>query len=301
MTVLVTGAGGFIGRTVVRRLLDEGIAVAAVDRSGAFPADGDPLRRADWRSTDLARPFDDPGWPARCDAVIHLAQSARFREFPDGADDLFSVNCHATLRLLDYARRAGARRFLLASSGSLYARSPRPIPEEATVSPPDFYALTKLVAEQIAGAYRPWLEVAALRLFCVYGPGQRDRLVPNLIRRVRAGEPVVVEGDGGLRINPLHVRDAAGILRRLIDTPAAPAVLNVGGPEAVSIMDMARRIGVLVGRAPNLDRRPSQGEQGLVGDIGALRRALGDVFTVPFDDGLRETVQEAVASVQGPV
>lgn len=288
MKVLLTGAGGFIGQALTAELAAKGHQVCAV----ALPAERDTLARripaAQWISWDLGSAPAPAELPARIDAVAHLAQSPHYREFPEKATEVFRVNCDATLCLLDYARRAGAGRFLLASSGSIYRRSGEPLTESSPVEPGDFYSVSKLVAEQISACYRGSFGVSVARLFCVYGPGQRGRMIPGLIERVRSGRPVTLRGENGMSINPLYLSDAVETLAALLGLSGSH-VLNVAGEEACSIRRMAQLIGEALGRPPVFESGgPEEGD--LVGSIDALRRLTGFRQRVAFAEGLRRTI-----------
>src|SRR5437016_4304610 len=114
---LMTGGTGLIGTNLRAALLPDW-QVFAVSRS----AGGDVQSQSHMIpvAADLAGQWDTASFPAQIDAVIHLAQSEHFRDFPEKAVDIFQVNAVSTLRLLDYARQAGARTFVLASSGGVY-------------------------------------------------------------------------------------------------------------------------------------------------------------------------------------
>src|SRR3954469_3026719 len=100
MRVPVTGANGFIGSHLLPELTARQ-EVIALTRSGP-PPEAEPL--VDWVVQDLAEPLMERKLPARIDAVVHLAQSARYKEFPDGAADVYAVNVHSTFQLLEWAR-----------------------------------------------------------------------------------------------------------------------------------------------------------------------------------------------------
>ena len=112
MKILVTGGSGLIGRHLIERLAPRHEVVSV----GRTPPTGRPGRAR------AAGPDEAPGRasPSGLDAVVHLAQSERYREFPEGAEDVFGVNVQSTFGLLEHARRSGARSFVLASTGGLY-------------------------------------------------------------------------------------------------------------------------------------------------------------------------------------
>ena len=175
MKVLVTGATGFVASHLIPALVAAGHDVVAAGHDRArIPGDAIALE------LDLAA-HDWPTLP-EAEAVIHLAQANA--PFPEGADALFAVNVAATQRLLEHARRAGSDRFVLASSGSVYGASPGPPPtEESPLAALDFYSATKVAAERLTQAYDQHLDIAILRLFVPYGPGQERRMLPRLVER----------------------------------------------------------------------------------------------------------------------
>ena len=187
---------------------------------------------AEWVLVDLAEPLAREALPRRVDAVIHLAQSDRYREFPEGADDMFAVNLTSTAALLEYARAANASRFLLASSGGVYAPAAQPITESAAVAPPNFYLSSKYAAELLVRSYSSILRTIAFRFFFVYGPGETRTLVPRLVDKVLRDDVIEIEGDPGLRMNPICVEDAVRVLAPALSVDQS-GVFNVAGAEVV--------------------------------------------------------------------
>ena len=255
--VLVTGAGGLLGSYLVP-LLREQWEVLAPGREGL----------------DLGRPVDPASLPPKIDAVIYLAQSSRFREFPDTADDIFRVNTAGPLALLDYARRAGATNFVYASTGGVYAPGDSPITETSPlVSPMGFYPASKRSAEILAETYAPYMHVAILRYFFIYGAGQkREMLIPRLADSVREGRPVTLQGESGLRITPVHASDAARATLAAARLDRS-ATVNIAGPETLSIRDICEAIGRKAGVEPEFlidrDQRPGHliAETGLMSEL----------------------------------
>src|SRR5688572_5526353 len=140
MRVLVTGASGFIGRRVCARL-SSGHEVFAVVRGSDAPVGCVGV------SSNLATAFSTRTWPDRVDAVVHLAQSSRHREFPEGAADMTAINVAATASLVEYARVAGAATFILASTGNVYTPGSATASEDDAIAPRTFYAASKAAAE----------------------------------------------------------------------------------------------------------------------------------------------------------
>lgn len=250
MFTLVTGASGLLGRSVCRVLNDAGHKVFGVLRPGSN-VEGIGCQ-------PVAADVTDPGWigqklPRRIEAVVHLAQSRRFRDFPDGAADVFGVNVNATAQLLDYAVRSGASHFIYASSGGIYRRGEAPLTENAPLDPPGdlgFYLGSKAAAEILVQSYSSLLNVVILRPFFVYGPGQkRDMLIPRIFDSVRDAQPLRLDGDSGLSINPIHVDDAAIAVSRAISLSEG-AVINIAGPETLTLREIALAFGEHIGREP---------------------------------------------------
>jgi UDP-glucose 4-epimerase len=289
--LLVTGAAGFVGSHLIEHLAGRHELYAVTRRPPpAALADG-----AQWIEQDLIR-LDPDALPARIDGVVHLAQSPHYRNFPDGARDVFAVNVASTFSLLEYARRAGARAFVLASTGGVYGYRPHPISErEDEPRPTTFYFRSKRSAEILAEAYAGLFTVVVLRLFFVYGAGQRRMLIASLIDKVTGGEPIVVDGDPGLSINPIHIDDAVRVFEPAL-TLGRSATLNVAGPERVTITELVRLIGEIAGRPPAITYSAAQPEGDLVAAIGRLREVLGVVPSIPLADGLRAAIALAAQS-----
>ena len=287
MTVLVTGATGFIGRHLLRRLAGRHDVVAIARRS--VPAELSGLAR--WIQLDLASPLDRAVLPGRAETVVHLAQSARYREFPNAAADVFAVNVQAPAALLDYARAVGADRFVLCSTGGVYGHRDGPIREADPVAPIGFYQASKYAAEVLLAPYREFLRTAVLRPFFVYGPGQRRALVAGLGTRVLHGEKVTVEGDPGLRINPVHVDDAARAIEATLSLEASD-IVNLAGDEVVTMTELVRGLAAAAGTEPRISYDAAGPAGDLLGDNTRMKTLLGVTPAVRLDVGLAEVVDE---------
>ena len=287
MTVVLTGGTGFLGSALLPLLAAQG-EVVALHRPSVAPA---PVPGVRWVAQNLAAPLDG-ALPEAADAVVHLAQSRLYREFPEQALDVYAVNTGMTVQLLDYARRAGAGAFVYASSGAVYASGPEPVTEGDTPRPGNFYAASKLAGELATEQYRGLLKAHVLRFFFIYGPGQRNMFIPGVLGRVREGQEVTLAGPDGIHVNPVYVDDAAAAVAATLDLDES-ATLNVAGPDVVSVREIAEIGGGLLGREPAFTIGDPQPD--LVATIDRLR-AAGAAPKVSVAEGLRRTVEEVQAN-----
>lgn len=277
-SVLVTGSAGLIGRSLVRAWSGSSDwHVLRVERATGFD-----LSAAGWTQALPA---------GGADVVIHLAQSGRYRDFPEGADDMFRVNLAATLELLEWSRTHRIGRFLFASTGTVYAPSPVRLKETAETRPASMYAATKLAAELLVQRYAGLFEVVIARLFGVYGPGQSGKLVSEMIERVRTGSPILLAGGVGIRFTPLFLDDTARVFQTLAVAPLAhpSSVLNVSGDEVIGLDQVVKAIGDRLGKAP-LTTLTADEPNSLCGDNTCLKAYYRDGF-VPFARGLELTLE----------
>ena len=290
MRLLVTGGTGFVGRRLVEHLSGRHELYAITRRPP--PPDLAPL--ATWIEQDL-HDLTQASLPDRIDGIVHLAQSKQYRDFPDGAPDMFAVNVASTAAALEYGRRAGARAFVLASTGGLYGHRDHPIRErEDEPRPTTYYFRSKRAAELLAEAYTDLFSVVVLRFFFVYGAGQTGMLVPTLIDKVLRGEEIVVDGDPGLHINPIHVDDAVRAFEPALELGAS-GTFNVAGAERLAVGDLVRLIGELAERRPRVVHAPTEREGDMVADLGRLRDELGVSPGISLADGLREAMATPAA------
>jgi nucleoside-diphosphate-sugar epimerase len=284
MKIIVSGAGGFIGRRLVARLSEQFEVVALVRSRGQQALAGNPS----WVESDLTKGLDHASLPERADVIAHLAQANV--SFPEAANELFAVNTLSTQRLLEYARIAGARRFVLASSGDVYGGIRGRAREADPAAPNSFYAVTKYASELLLGSYASYLEPCVLRLFHPYGPGQSGRLIPNLAGRIQARASVLLNADGRPNVTPLYIEDVVTAFERAMSSSFKGAI-NVAGDRSVSIRDLAREIGRILDVEPVFDQTGRESGD-LAGDNSLMKRLLGDWQMTDLAEGLRLTLAE---------
>jgi UDP-glucose 4-epimerase len=209
MKVLVTGAGGFLGRHLAADLARRGFDVVAACRRNAPPVAGAAVL-----SGDLAALAALPEGVA---AVVHAAATSAWTGITTAA--MARDNVEATRRLIALATAAGAERFVFCSSMSAFGDIKSGSVDEATpVSNPDVYGMTKLLGEAMLKEVAPAMNGLALRLPAVIGPGARRNFLAEAARKMKAGEDVSIFNPEAPFNNAVHCADlgafVAGILRR---------------------------------------------------------------------------------------
>ena len=285
MKLLITGGAGFIGSRIVSEL-------ALRHHLFAFYHETRPnlnVERVTWVKQDLTRHLEEKALPETLDGIIHLAQSRHYRDFPDKGEDIFGVNIEGTFRLLEFGRKRGIRKFVYASSGGIYGYSYDKFTETDTVNPVNFYLTSKYSAELLIGNYNPYFSTVVFRFFFVYGPRQKGMLIPRLIENVKKGDPIIIYGKSGVRINPIHVNDAIKAFSPSLETPVS-GVFNIAGDEVVSIKELSEKIGRLVGKDPIFIYEKSITPGDIIGDNSRMKSVLGVVPEIHLNEGIPELV-----------
>jgi nucleoside-diphosphate-sugar epimerase len=241
MKILVTGGCGYKGHVLIPKLLKRGYEVIAFDTQwfGNFlvPQSGLTVIKGDVRNIESV-PLEG------VDCIIHLSSIAN-----DPCGDLnpqltWEVSALATMQLADKARRLGIRRFIYASSGSVYGIKEEPqVTEDLELKPISEYNKTKMVAERVLLSYADDMSVQIIRpaTVCGYSPRMRLDVSVNMLtmQALSKGQITVF---GGAQIRPnIHIDDITDVYLHLIDHPEVTGIYNAGF-ENISIMDIAQRV-----------------------------------------------------------
>ncbi len=305
MKVLVTGANGFVGRSIVRRLVADGDRVVAAVGPGASgnPADKNvttvPLDIANDVSVRacLAEPID---------AVIHLAAIALSRAADRDPAAAWTVNAEGTAKLTAAVGVAAAKwkkepLFLLASTADVYAWQERPIKEEDAVQPSTPYSVSKLGAELVArqAARCSGMRLIIARPFPCSGAGQDESFwIParcRMLREVkRNGWAVVPVGDLTAVRDFVHVEDVADAYALLLKRGTPGEVYNIASGRPVTLDEIHTRLERLLDVEPKREIDSSQVRREarpyLVGDASKLRAATGWSPRRSLDDILKDVL-----------
>jgi UDP-glucose 4-epimerase len=271
--IVVTGAAGLLGRHLCPALAEK-VPVCAVVRPGCSPFE---LKGGTFCPLDLE--LDDlSALPSQASAVIYLAQSSHFRDFPERAVEIFHLNTVQLHKMLDYARRVGAKNFVYASTGGVYGSPGDVAATENDILPLQsmgFYASSKFCSELCVANYAGWMNTTVLRFFFMYGKGQkRDMLLPRLLDSISSGRSVQLQGQDGFNFNPVSVADGVRAVQACLGLEGHN-VINVGGPEVLSLRAVANIIGSAVGREPFFENSPEAIPRHLIGDITKMTQLLG--------------------------
>jgi UDP-glucuronate 4-epimerase len=302
---LVTGCAGFIGSHLVERLLADGWSVLGVDAFTDYYSREEKERNLhafeddpafDLVEADLSVAQVEPLLANRS-VVFHLAAQPGVRgSFGDGFPVYLRDNLLATQRLFEAAIAAGCRRVVWASSSSVYGDAAEyPCREQETpTAPRSPYGMTKRACEDLAGVYRVrGLESVGLRYFTVYGPRQRpDMAIRRICEAAVSGRPFPVYGDG-LQIRDFSfVSDVVDATVRAAQAATPPPILNVGGSESATLLEIIRAVEESAREPIALDHRPAQaGDVRRTGaDTSLARTCLGWSPEVNLGEGIARTV-----------
>ena len=299
----MTGGAGFIGSHVAQGLLDEGYSVRVLDDLSSGSLDNVPPS-ADLVIGDAADPSVADAAVAGADVVFHEAAHRAVLKSVEDPLATDTANVHATVAMLNAARRAGVRRVVYASSSSVYGGSDvLPTPESAPTIPRSPYAVSKLAAEQYCRVFSELygLETVALRYFNVFGPRQRPdsayaAVIPLFIDALARGDAPTIHGDGKQTRDFTYVSD---VVRANLAAMAAPAercsgrCYNVSGGKRWTLLELLEAVQDLVGRRLEpLFTAPRSGDvRDSQADITAAGRDLGYFPLVGLLAGLRQTIE----------
>ena len=308
MTILLTGGAGFIGSAVAKRLLAAGHTVLIADN---FNPSYDPALKwqhihalqglPNWQlcegdirqPTFLDRLFGENG----IDGVIHLAGLTGVRASLRDPTAYFDHNLNGTSVLLEAMRRAGVNRFVFASSSSVYGeRTADPFSEtDRTDKPVSPYALSKRAAELLCYQHHLLYGLSAycLRLFTVYGPGQRpDMALSRFVDQLMTGQPLTLYGDGRSRRDYTYVGDVVTGIERAIECVDGYELINIGSANPISLADVVSLLEQLTGRRAVINRLARQ--EGDVGythaNIHKARHLLGYQPATDIRTGLSQMI-----------
>ncbi len=298
MEILVTGGAGFIGSHVVEALLRRGDAVTVLDDFNDFydPA----VKRRNAQDFPRVIEGDIRGQlpDQKFDAIIHLAARAGVRPSLAQPQLYTDVNIVGTQNLLEFARQTGVKKFVFASSSSVYGVNQKvPFSESDLISKPiSPYAATKLAGEALCHVYHHLygIDIVCLRFFTVYGPRQRpDLAIHKFTKAILAGKPIEMYGDGCARRDFTYITDILQGILAALDRPLGYEIINLGESHTVEVRQLIALIEQATGQRAVIRELPDQpGDVPITfADVTKARRLLGYHPTTPIEAGIPQFVE----------
>jgi len=295
---VVTGGAGFIGSHMVDLLIDRGYRVHVVD-SLVGGHEGNLAHHAS--NADVVRHWKDirelqPDSPIFDGAryVFHFAGIGDIVPSIERPVDYMDVNVQGTVRVLESARRAGAK-LVYASSSSCYGLAATPTREDHPIAPQYPYALSKYLGEQTAFHWHKvyGLPVNAVCIFNAYGTrvrttGAYGAVFGVFLRQKLAGKPFTVVGDGTQSRDFIYVTDVARAFLAAAESPITGERFNLG---AGSPQSVSRLVELLGGEVTYLPKRPGEPDCTFA-DIGKITEQLGWAPEIAFEDGVARMVAD---------
>ena len=308
---LVTGAAGFIASQVCSQLLDRGDQVVGVDNLNDYY----DVRLKEWRLEKLQTNLNSQNFYFEkldienleglkvlfknfgpFDAVLNLAARAGVRYSMENPYIYLSTNAEGTLKLLECMRENGCKKFVLASTSSLYAGQKMPFSENLAVNEPlSPYAASKKAGELMAYSYHKLyqMDISVVRYFTVFGrAGRPDMSIFRFIKWIDEGAPIKMFGDGSQARDFTYVDDIArGTVAALQNV--GYEIFNLGGGRnPVSLNTIIEKLEKLIGKKAFIDEKPFHIADLMEtwADIEKAKKLLGWEPKFSLDEGLEKSV-----------
>jgi len=299
MSILVTGASGFIGTHLCRELLRQGQPVVALcypeitsDITALSSHREFRIHKGDIRDTDMMRNLIRSH---RVKSVFHLAAQLPGENDIDDPFPGFDTNARGTLSVLNAAYHGRVRIFVYASSMSVYSEPPQylPVDENHPTRPGTVYGMAKVTGELGCNLYSGAMNITVLRYAGAYGRGEREsNAIPTFIHQALNNKPITLYGDGTQSSDFVYIDDVVpGTI--LAWEKNKPGVYNIGSGEETSVRELAKRIVVLTNSRSEIVLTEQRTERPFrfFLDIAKAQKTLG-YSPRSLDEGLKIYLKE---------
>jgi UDP-glucose 4-epimerase len=280
MKILVTGGAGFIGSHLVDRLvLDHSGEITVLDNlhRGRLNNLGQSLPKVNFVAGDIRNRALLIEQMAGVDLVYHLAAQSNVLGAIRDPDYSFETNVVGTYEVLKAAGLAGVKRVIFASSREVYGETASlPVSEGAPIAPINAYGASKAAGEMYCRSFAAsGLEVVILRLANVYGPRDRERVIPLFVKRALNGEPLTIFG-GSKILDFLWIDNLIEVLLRAAQCPCPDIPLNIGSGKGTTLIELAERIRSLTGYRSSIEVMENRGSEveHFIAEVSAAQRVL---------------------------
>jgi len=295
MKILVTGHSGLLGSHLVTLLKSEGHEVYGVSRTNRMGMIGNVFL-VNLADLNLPSATEFVFEQVKPDVVYHLAANAAESKGQVSPVDMTQRNIGISVNVLTNSINAGVKKFIYASSVSVYGDAPVPYTEDSQPQPKDVYGVNKLAFEQILRIMGEvyGLDYTIFRPHNLYGPGQNPNdLTKNVInmfmRKILLGEPYTILGDGSVRRGFSYAPDVAKVFAQALEG-LSKITMNVGTAHIASIEQLSTLLQHITNSNIPVDRKPLRKQEisEFVADH-SLQSSLVEYHETLLEDGLRET------------
>jgi nucleoside-diphosphate-sugar epimerase len=289
MRILIVGANGLLARNLVNKLSEsnEVFALIKIESLPKFSLKSSvKIIHQDLSDIDLDL------LPDKIDVVYYLAQSNRFREFPEGVSDMMEVNINTPIKIIEWARTTNVNKFIYASSGGVYTNPNDPVTEFSEINANEvlgFYLNSKLCAEMLLNTFAKYFDTfSIIRPFFIYGKEQNETmLIPRLINSIKNEKQITIFGEEGLKINPIYVDDAVEASINILYFKGSKT-FNIAGDEVISLKAICMLITKLLDKQPNL-KHENRVQNDLIADISSMKAHL-HYPAIRLEEGLNRLI-----------
>ncbi len=280
--ILITGATGYLGSYIATALMNENTIYALYkNKSKIFYPE-----KIRWIYQDLSELIDFDN--SELDIIVHLAMHPGKDE--KQKMETFNVNVKSTFELLELGKKKNITLFLYTSTGSVYGPGEKIHKETDFPNPSDLYSATKYAGELLTKVYKEF-RVVILRIFGIYGPNQKNKLIPNLIESVRTSKDIIIKNNGEPIMNPIYIDDLVHIVIRALELENSE-IINVCGLEKLSILDITNTIAKIIHKEPVIRYIENEKKNmNFVGDTTKMINVLKYTPKVNFFDGLTKVLE----------
>jgi len=303
---LVTGGAGFIGSHIVEALVLQGVDTISVDNYFAGKHENLAHLKSHANFHEVECDVTDLAGLERCvpgvDVIFHQAASKKTICLNNPRKDL-QINAEGTFNLLELAVKHGVKKFVHASTGSVYGEAQYfPQDENHPLNPTSYYGVSKLAGERYVNAFAHLygLDVTILRYFHVYGARQESSDVGGVVsifcRKMLAGAPVTIFGDGTQQRSFTYVKDVVKANLAAASLPQARGeVFNCASGIKITVGELAQMVAELLDVTPQIQYADWTPGDIKIFDVGnqKIREKLGLEFMIDFRSGLKETLDWA--------
>ena len=302
MKALVTGCAGFIGSHLVDKLLKQGFEVIGIDcftdyysREVKEANISNALKNKNFEfiEEDI---LDMEKFP-EVDYIFHLAAQAGVRASWGKSFEIYTRNnIEATQKLLEFYKERKIKKFVYASSSSVYGDAELPMKEDSLLKPVSPYGVTKLAGENLCYLYYKnyGVPIISLRYFTVYGPRQRpDMAIHKFVRAVLNDEEITVFSDGTQTRDFTYVEDAVEANILAVESDIVGGVFNIGGGSRISVNDLIKLMEDIIRKKAKIKNiKKQKGDvRDTWADVNKAKKELEWIPKVKIEEGLKKFVE----------